>query len=164
MEWLYYTVPAVLIVIILFASGYLKAPPDTAFIISGLGRRRILIGRAGWRMPFFERVASSPRSCLTSVQLRSSSERTLSRSSARCAIIVSPDNPAVRLPSRRHPYGTATIVAQRSGRAIDPSSPIPDNAVDSAEPKAVVHHPIRRTCQLARPPMNDPLLGQNMVI
>ncbi len=56
MEWLYYTVPAVLIVIILFASGYLKAPPDTAFIISGLGRRRILIGRAGWRMPFFERV------------------------------------------------------------------------------------------------------------
>jgi len=37
-------------------TGYLKAPPDTAFIISGLGKRRILIGKAGWRLPFFERV------------------------------------------------------------------------------------------------------------
>ncbi len=36
--------------------GYLKAPPDTAYIISGLGKKRILIGRAGWRVPFFERV------------------------------------------------------------------------------------------------------------
>ena len=36
--------------------GYLKAPPDTAYIISGLGKRRILIGRAGFRVPFFERV------------------------------------------------------------------------------------------------------------
>ena len=36
--------------------GYLKAPPDTAYIISGLGKRRILIGRAGWRILFFERV------------------------------------------------------------------------------------------------------------
>ena len=35
---------------------YLKAPPDTAFIISGLGKKRILIGKAGWRVPFFERV------------------------------------------------------------------------------------------------------------
>ncbi|MCQ2426568.1 MAG: flotillin family protein [Lachnospiraceae bacterium] len=47
---------AALIIIILFASGYLKAPPDTAYIISGLGKKRILIGRAGWRVPFFERV------------------------------------------------------------------------------------------------------------
>ncbi|MBQ9746103.1 MAG: flotillin family protein [Clostridia bacterium] len=40
-----------------FAGGYLKAPPDTAYIISGLGKkRRILIGKAGWRCPFFERV------------------------------------------------------------------------------------------------------------
>ena len=38
------------------AFGYLKAPPDTAFIISGLGKKRILIGKAGWRIPFFERV------------------------------------------------------------------------------------------------------------
>ena len=44
------------IVVLLLLLGYLKAPPDTAFIISGLGKKRILIGRAGWRVPFFERV------------------------------------------------------------------------------------------------------------
>ena len=41
---------------VLFIVGYLKAPPDTAYIISGLGKKRILIGKAGWRVPFFERV------------------------------------------------------------------------------------------------------------
>ena len=45
-----------LLVLLLFFMGYLKAPPDTAYIISGLGRKRILIGKAGWRVPFFERV------------------------------------------------------------------------------------------------------------
>ena len=52
--------PFILIVLalvaILFASGYLKAPPDTAYIITGLGKKKILIGKAGWRMPFFTRV------------------------------------------------------------------------------------------------------------
>ncbi len=44
-------------VLLLFGvGGYLKAPPDTAYIISGLGKKRILIGRAGWRILFFERV------------------------------------------------------------------------------------------------------------
>ena len=42
--------------VFLLAAGYLKAPPDTAYIISGLGRKRILIGKAGWRMPFFTRL------------------------------------------------------------------------------------------------------------
>lgn len=43
--------------ILLFGvGGYLKAPPDTAYIISGLGKKRILIGKAGWRVLFFERV------------------------------------------------------------------------------------------------------------
>ncbi len=42
--------------LIVFVIGYLKAPPDTAYIISGLGKKRILIGKAGWRVPFFERV------------------------------------------------------------------------------------------------------------
>ena len=46
----------VLLLLLLFFTGYLKAPPDTAYIISGLGRKRILIGKAGWRVPFFERV------------------------------------------------------------------------------------------------------------
>ena len=44
------------LLILYFALGYLKAPPDTAFIISGPFRRKILIGRAGFRIPFFERV------------------------------------------------------------------------------------------------------------
>lgn len=47
---------AAVVAILLLAMGYLKAPPDTAYIISGLGKKRILIGRAGWRIPFFERV------------------------------------------------------------------------------------------------------------
>ena len=38
--------------VVLLILGYLKAPPDTAYIISGLGKKRILIGRAGWRVPF----------------------------------------------------------------------------------------------------------------
>ena len=45
-----------ILAVILFVSGYLKAPPDTAYIITGLGKKKILIGKAGWRMPFFTRV------------------------------------------------------------------------------------------------------------
>ena len=44
-------------VIVLLMMGYVKAPPDQAFIISGLQKKsRILIGRAGIRIPFFERL------------------------------------------------------------------------------------------------------------
>ena len=39
---------AVVAVIVILTMGYVKAPPDQAYIISGLGRKRILIGRAGW--------------------------------------------------------------------------------------------------------------------
>ena len=47
----------VLAVIIFVAASYVKAPPDTAFIISGLKKEpRILIGRAGFRVPFLERL------------------------------------------------------------------------------------------------------------
>ncbi len=58
MDLLKIIIPAVvvLLLLLLFFTGYLKAPPDTAYIISGLGRKRILIGKAGWRVPFFERV------------------------------------------------------------------------------------------------------------
>lgn len=44
------------LIVLLFLLGYIKAPPDTAYIITGLGKRRILIGKAGWRMPFITRV------------------------------------------------------------------------------------------------------------
>ena len=33
------------LIVVFFLAGYLKAPPDTAYIISGLGKRKILIGR-----------------------------------------------------------------------------------------------------------------------
>ncbi len=46
----------VVLVLVLIPAGYLKAPPDTAYIISGPRKKKILIGRAGWHVPFFERV------------------------------------------------------------------------------------------------------------
>lgn len=49
------------IVIIFFAVGYLKAPPDVAYIISGLrATPRILVGKSGFRIPFIERVDKLP--------------------------------------------------------------------------------------------------------
>lgn len=39
----------------ILVSGYKKAPPDTAFIISGL-RKKIIIGKASVKIPFFERM------------------------------------------------------------------------------------------------------------
>ena len=50
-----FAIIAVLIMIIV--AGYVKAPPDRAYIISGIRKTpRILIGRAGIKIPFFERV------------------------------------------------------------------------------------------------------------
>ena len=49
------------IVVLFLALGYLKAPPDTAFIISGLkAKPRILVGKSGFRIPFIERVDQLP--------------------------------------------------------------------------------------------------------
>ncbi len=46
-----------IVVIVVLCSGYIKAPPDMAYLISGLHRKpRILIGKAGIKVPFFERV------------------------------------------------------------------------------------------------------------
>lgn len=46
-----------ILVIILFAASYVKAPPDMAYIISGAHRKpRILVGKAGFTIPFFERL------------------------------------------------------------------------------------------------------------
>ncbi len=46
---------AIVAVFALLASGYKKAPPDTAFIVSGL-RRRTVIGKAVIKIPFLERL------------------------------------------------------------------------------------------------------------
>ncbi len=44
------------LLILLFVSGYVKASPDTAYIISGLRKRpKVLIGKAGLKIPFFEK-------------------------------------------------------------------------------------------------------------
>ena len=48
---------AVIILLGILASGYVKAPPDRAFIISGIKKEpKILIGRAGIKIPFLERL------------------------------------------------------------------------------------------------------------
>ena len=46
-------IAVVVLLVVFFAAGYIKAPPDTAYIITGPTKRRILIGRAGFRIPFF---------------------------------------------------------------------------------------------------------------
>ena len=46
----------VLVVIGILLSGYVKAPTNEAYIISGLKKEpRVLIGRAGIKIPFLER-------------------------------------------------------------------------------------------------------------
>ena len=46
----------VILVIVIFSAGYRKAPPDKAFIISGLRRKaKVVIGKATVKLPFFER-------------------------------------------------------------------------------------------------------------
>ena len=41
---------------LLITTSYVKAPPDTAFIISGAGKKRILIGKAGLCIPLLNRM------------------------------------------------------------------------------------------------------------
>lgn len=59
MEWLLTLLPIVIIVLlvlIIFLTGYVKASPDTAVIISGLRKNpKVLIGKAGIKIPFLER-------------------------------------------------------------------------------------------------------------
>lgn len=46
----------VILLILLFLTGYVKASPDTAFIISGLRKKpKVLIGKAGIKIPFLEK-------------------------------------------------------------------------------------------------------------
>ena len=49
-------IPAIGILGILM-SGYVKAPPDQAYIVSGIKKKaKILIGQSGIKIPFFERM------------------------------------------------------------------------------------------------------------
>lgn len=46
----------ILLLVIVIVSGYVKAPPDTAYIISGFKKEpKVLIGKAGIKIPFLER-------------------------------------------------------------------------------------------------------------
>jgi flotillin len=48
---------AVILLVALIFGSYVKAPPDKAYLISGLHKKpRILIGKAGFKVPFFERL------------------------------------------------------------------------------------------------------------
>lgn len=45
-----------LVIVIIFLTGYVKASPDTALIISGMRKKpKVLIGKAGVKIPFLER-------------------------------------------------------------------------------------------------------------
>ena len=61
MEWVIWLIGGVVILAIvlgiLFLLGYVKAPPDMAYIISGIKKKpRYAIGKATIRIPFFERL------------------------------------------------------------------------------------------------------------
>ncbi len=58
MNWNWVLIPVIaILVILLLAKGYVKASPDVAVIISGLKKTpRVLIGRAGFMVPFLEKV------------------------------------------------------------------------------------------------------------
>lgn len=50
-------VAIVVLVAVIFKLSYVKSPPDRAALISGLSKKsRVLLGRAGFKVPFFERV------------------------------------------------------------------------------------------------------------
>ena len=56
MDYLFIIVPVAILVVLLFVLGYVKASPDTAYIISGLRKKpKILIGKAGIKIPFLEK-------------------------------------------------------------------------------------------------------------
>jgi flotillin len=61
------------VVALIFASGYVKAPPDRAYIISGLKKKKVLIGKAGVKIPFFERLDKLDLS-LIPIDLKTSAE------------------------------------------------------------------------------------------
>jgi len=46
----------VLFLLGLVAASYVKAPPDMSYIISGFRKKRFIVGKAGLRIPFLERL------------------------------------------------------------------------------------------------------------
>lgn len=52
---LFGVIVVVVLLIVLVLCSYTKAGPDEAIMISGLGKRKILRGQAGWKLPFLQR-------------------------------------------------------------------------------------------------------------
>lgn len=46
---------AIILLLLIVTIGYVKAPPDTAYIISGL-RKKINVGKASIEIPFLKRL------------------------------------------------------------------------------------------------------------
>ena len=53
--WIVLGVVGLVLLIVFLLCSYTKAGPDEAIMISGLGRRKILRGQAGWKLPFLQR-------------------------------------------------------------------------------------------------------------
>ncbi|MGN0480138.1 MAG: SPFH domain-containing protein [Lachnospiraceae bacterium] len=55
-EILYVIIPVAIVILVILATGYVKASPDRAYIISGLRKKpKVLIGKAGIKIPFLEK-------------------------------------------------------------------------------------------------------------
>ena len=64
----------IVVFVVLLILGYVQSPPDKALIISGIRKNpRVLIGRAGWKVPFFERKDLLNLK-LVSIQVQTSTE------------------------------------------------------------------------------------------
>ena len=50
----------VVFILLILAVSYVKAPPYTAIIITGPRKQRVLIGKAGFRWPFIQRIDKLP--------------------------------------------------------------------------------------------------------
>ena len=53
--WILLGVVGFVLLVVLVLCSYTKAGPDEAIMISGLGKRKILRGQAGWKLPFLQR-------------------------------------------------------------------------------------------------------------
>ena len=53
--WIIIGVAVLILLVVFLICSYTKAGPDEAIMISGLGKRKILRGQAGWRLPFLQR-------------------------------------------------------------------------------------------------------------
>lgn len=62
----------VLLLAVLFVASYKKARPDQAIIISGLGKQKSIVGKAGIAIPFLQRVDYLP---LTLIQIDVKADR-----------------------------------------------------------------------------------------